>query len=178
MGYYLHLHGSLIFDVQQDNKIIKLNINREDFSENNVNEISINVGNNIVLANKEEKIDLIGNSDLLREYWKVFEKNIYHCKHLFLVGCGIDDDHIKEQIKKRLNYFKDKPLNIFVISRFYKNDELEKWKEFIDSTLSPSMETKVITHNEIGASVLTESDARVLIKMEESLLDFHWFQNT
>lgn len=111
-GYYLHLHGSLLF-VDQNGRIVKISQGDMGLYENSISP-------HIVLTHVKHKPTVIDSSPLLRAYWKYFNFAINESEHIVVFGYSGEDIHLNSLIKSQT-----KNRNIIIVEW----EGCESWQE-------------------------------------------------
>lgn len=89
-GWYLHLHGSPLFQEKEGGNIVKLNknkINKDVFE-----------STHLVVTHVKHKMSIINSSIILSSYWQYFKRAINESDNLIIVGYSGFDPHINNLI--------------------------------------------------------------------------------
>ena len=157
MGWYLHLHGSPLF-CDTDYGIIK-KITQYELPESF--EISPLARRHVVLAHSQDKPQIIGESPILKTYWRYFSKALAQSTYIYIFGYGGGDNHLNKEIalwaEQRLEL--NKSITIKIVER----------KTSTDIDIRKNYWSKKFSTEEFQVPVTN-------IKMQRlsNILDFNW----
>lgn len=90
-GYYLHLHGSPLFFDDENGQILKR-------PRHDLNMLTTQDSNHIVLTHVNHKISVIAASLALSTYWEYLSRCLNESTHIIVFGYSGDDTHLNELI--------------------------------------------------------------------------------
>jgi hypothetical protein len=89
LGWYLHLHGSPLFDGKQK----RMRDERDN--------LSLSEDGHVVLCHVKHKPFIIAASHILRTYWRYMEQALDESENIILLGYSGVDEHLNKFIKAR-----------------------------------------------------------------------------